>query len=281
MGDVITVDDVALGLAQGGGPLPLSKVGSAMEGLGFWYHSKWYEAGFPGAGAAPSSGINGAALTSDPTMVNGQVPFVKPATGNTKRLGRFSATANRAGAALLFDRLWANSGLVVTTTTSQAITPAAAPSRDAKGLAEGNGVIAAIEVSTPTGNVGAISTATITYTNESGIGSKTGTIPSFPATAVAGTLIPFQLAAGDRGVRSIQAFNLGGTSLVSGAIHLLLLRHLATLPFTKDGGETVEKYWDQLGIVRLYDGSVPFLAWAPRDTTAVDITAADIQYIER
>jgi hypothetical protein len=46
---------------------------------------------------------------------------------------------------------------------------------------------------------------------------------SFPATAVAGTLVPFQLATGDRGVQSVQSVTLG-TSYVAGAISLVLFR---------------------------------------------------------
>lgn len=279
MADVITLDDMVLGLAQGGGPLPLSKVGGTMEGVGHYWHSLWYSAGFPGAASANAAGTGGAALTSDPTMVTGQVPFVKAASGNVKRLARFEATADRAGALLLFDRLWHNSGLTVTTTTGQNITPAALPSRDVDGAALGAGVIAAIEVSTATTNGSPVTNTTITYTNEAGTDSRTGTIASFPATAVAGTLVPFQLQAGDRGVRSIQTVTLG-TSYGGGAIHVVLLRHLATLAFPA-ALQSVAKAWDQLGIPRLYDGTVPMLAWKPLDTTAVNITDAQIQYVER
>ncbi|HRK46451.1 MAG TPA: hypothetical protein PK324_12550, partial [Nocardioides sp.] len=118
----------------------------------------------------------------------------------------------------------------------------------------------------------------ISYTNSDGTAGRTGTIPSFPATAAAGTLVPFMLQAGDRGVRSIQSITLG-TSLVSGTVHLLLLRHLASLPFVASG--RVEAAWDQLGIPRLFDGSVPFLAWQPQGTTAVNVSGGNVQYIER
>lgn len=278
MADVITVDDIALGLAQGGGPIPISKVVTSMEGLGAFYHSMWYDVGYPGAGVAPTSGLNGGAHTSDPTMVTGQIPFVKAAAGNVKRLGRVEAMCDRAGVLYLFDRLWSNSGIVITTTTEQAITPVAAPARDADGAALGNGVIAALEVSAACGN-GAVTNTTIKYTNEAGTANRTGTIASFPASAAKGTLVPFQLQAGDRGVRSIQGITLG-TTYVSGTIHLLLLRHLASLAFLS-GGEYREKAWDQLGIPRLYDGSVPFLAWGARDATGINLVGGNVQYIER
>ncbi len=279
MADVITVDDIALGLAQGGGPLPISKVGGTMEGVGHWFHSFWYSAGMPGAGAAPSPGINGAALSSDPTQVTGQIPFVKAAAGNTKRLALLGAMADQKGALYLFDRLWANSGIAITTTTEQAITPAAPPARDVNGAALGEGVIAAIEVSASTGNGGAITNCTLKYTNSDGLANRTGTIASFPATALTGTLVPFQLQAGDRGVRSIQGITLG-TSMVSGTIHLVLLRHLATLGFGVSG-DYREKSWDQLGLPRMYDGTVPFLAWAATGTTGINLTGGQIQYVER
>lgn len=281
MADVLTVDDIAYGLAQGGGPLPLSKVGGTMEGVGHWFHSFWYSAGMPGAGAAPSPGINGAALTSDPTQVVGQIPFVKAAAGNVKRLGKLEAAADQAGALLLLDRLWHNSGLAPATTGAQAITPAASPARDVNGAALGDGVFAALEVSTATTNASAITNCVCSYTNSDGTAGRTGTIPSFPATAVAGTLVPFMLQAGDRGVRSVQSVTLGTSMAPSGtpAIHLLLLRHIASLPFVASG--RVEKAWDQLGIPRLFDGSVPFLAWQPQGTTAVNVSGGNVQYIER
>jgi hypothetical protein len=278
MGDVFTVDDVAAGFQAGGGPIPISKLATSLEGLGHFWHSLWYDVGFPGPGAAPSSGLNGGALSSDPTMVTGQIPFTKAAAGNVKRLGRFEAGCDRTGVVHLFDRLWANSGFTITQTTEHAITPVAAPARDANGNADGEGVIAAIECSVALGN-GAVTNTTLKYTNSEGVALRTGTIASFPATAAKGTLVPFQLQAGDRGVRSIQGLTLG-TTYVSGTIHLVLLRHLASLPILA-AGEHREKTWDQLGIPRLYDGSVPFLAWGARDATGINIIGGNVQYIER
>jgi hypothetical protein len=277
MADILSMDDLVYAV-RGANPIPLRKTGGAMEGAGNYLHSKWYEAGVPGAGAAPSAGLNGAALTSDPTQVSGQVPFVKAASGNTKRLAGLSVAVDRAGALFLLDRMWANSSIVITTTTAQTITPAAAPSRDANGAALGEGVMAAIEVSAATGNGGAITNTTISYTNESGTAGRTGTIDSFPASAVAGTFVPFNLQAGDRGVRSIQSVTLG-TTYVSGTIHLIQYRVLAVLPCPAAGAH--EKFWDQLGNVKLHDGCVPFLAWAPLDTTAVNISSGLVIYAEK
>jgi hypothetical protein len=280
---ILSVDDLAYGMAASPGPIWLQKTGTTMEAAGL-LHSKWYEAGSPGAGSAPSPGLNGAALSSASAMVAGQIPFVAAASGKTKHLALVDVAADQPGALLIFDRLWHNSSIVSTTTTAQAITPAAAPARDIDGAALGNGVIAALEVSAATGNGSPVTNTTISYTDEAGNTGSTGTIASFPASAAAGTLVPFQLAAGDRGVRSIQSITLG-TSYVSGTVHLLLLRPIAIVPVSAlvSGGAAYagSKSWDQLGLPKLHDGTVPFLAWLANGTTAANILSGQIAYAEK
>jgi hypothetical protein len=83
-------------------------------------------------------------------------------------------------------------------------------------------------------NAGVITNTTITYTNESGTASRTGTFSGTvgwqaPATPVLGTWMPFQLQAGDRGVQSVQTVTLG-TSYGAGSLSLILYRPLVTIP---------------------------------------------------
>lgn len=255
---ILSVDDVASGFASSPGPVRFRKTGVTMEEQGI-LHSTWYEAGIPGAGSAPSPGIDGAALTSDPTMVTGQVPFVKAATGANKHLGLIKGRASTSGTLYLMDRIWHNSGISITTTTAQAISFSAYGNRDVDGAALGNGVLAAIEVSSATGGGSPITNTTISYTNEAGTSGRTGTLPSFPATAIAGTFCEFYLAAGDKGIRSIQSITLG-TSYTSGTIHLILYRILASLQFSAALARDLQT-WDQLGLPRLYDGTVPWFVW--------------------
>ena len=80
------------------------------------------------------------------------------------------------------------------------------------------------------------SNATVTYTNSDGTGSRTATLTAIvgsqaPATPVIGTLIWFNLQAGDRGVKSIEGITLG-TSWVSGSISLFISRDIATIGTT-------------------------------------------------
>lgn len=259
---ITTVNGLVAGMQP---PHDFFKIGAAMEdptvtsGI---YHSFLYTAGNPGAAAIPASGINGGALTT----YAGQVPFSNPVSGNTY-LATLSASATTAGKLILCDRLWHNSGLVVTTTTGQAITFPTLPARDSAGATSGADVLIGLEVSTITGN-GAATAPTITYTNSAGSGSKTGTA-AFPATAVAGTFVPFSLAAGDVGVRSVQTVTLG-TSLVSGVIHLVAYRILGTIEINAANyGDT--KDFVRLGLPKLYNNTVPWLLWQHTVATATNI----------
>lgn len=262
---ITTVDGVIAGMRP---PEHLLKVGGSMEGAGI-LHSLMYVPGRPGAALAPSSGINGTALTSYP----GQIPWTNPASGNSY-LARLQASSSSAGCLLLLDRLWHNSGIVVTTTTSQAITSPTWPARSADGTTNGEGVMVAIEVSTSTTNAGAITNTTLTYTNQAGTGSRTATIASFPATAVTGAFIPFQLAPGDTGIRSVQGITLG-TSYAAGAIHLVAYRQIATLELPlANTGSSIDAITS--GFPRLFNDSVMFLAWLPTGTSAITVAGAAV-----
>lgn len=184
------------------------------------FHSSLYLAGYPGPGSAPSAGVNGAQV--DRTR-SGVIPFPAAAASKSPYLNvvDFAAAAG-VGSAWLVDRLWENSGLSVTSTGAQAITPVQLPNRDANGTLNGVGVVAALEVVTALG--AATATATLTYTDSDGNAGATGTC-SIPSGAVAGTLLFFTLAAGDYGVRAPTSFQLSG-SMVSGSFSIALLRRV-------------------------------------------------------
>lgn len=184
------------------------------------YHSPLYVAGLPGAGSAPSAGVNGSAISAGRT---GTISFPSAVANRSVYLNSVSfAAESGVGAAFLVDRLWENSGLSVTSTSSQGITPASLPARDANGTVNGVGVGAAIEITT--GIAAATATATLTYTDSDGNTGNTATV-TVPTSAVAGTWLPFPLAAGDYGVRAVTAFQLSG-SLTSGALSLVLYRRV-------------------------------------------------------
>lgn len=244
---------------------PLLKVGATMEAAGV-LHSFFYTSGVPGAAAAPTPGVAGAALTS----YAGQIPFPGAVGGKSVYLASMSVSASTAGKLVLVDRLWHNSGIVVTTTTAQTINSVAWPARDMDSSTNGRGVLVGIEVSAATTNAGAVTNTTLSYTNSGGTAGQTATMASFPATAVAGSFIPFQLASGDVGVRSIQSVTLG-TSYATGTVHIVAYRVIAEIPLiVANTGAVLDPIAG--GFPMLADGSVPTLLWLPSATTATTVT---------
>lgn len=223
-------------------------------------HSLFYLAGIPGAAVAPSPGTGGAALTT----YAGQLPFTNPVSAETE-LTRFVGQATQAGQLLLCDRLWHNSGLSVTLTTSQTVNSVAWPARSADGTINGEGVYVGLEVTTALG--AGTPTLTMGYTNQAGTASRTGTnIVATAASSAIGVFYPIGLQAGDTGVRSIQNFTLSAT-MTSGAYSLVAYRILARLEL-QTAGAPAALDWITLGGPRMYDNTVPFLLFVPSTTTA-------------
>jgi hypothetical protein len=237
------------------------------------YHSAFYLAGRPGAAAAPSPGLAGAALTS----YAGQIPFPAAVGGQNVYLARLEGSQGGAvGCISVWDRLWHNSGIGITTTTAQTVNSGTLPARDADGSTNGNGVMAALEFSATSTN-GAVSNTTLSYTNSTGTAGKTATLPTTPAAITAGTILQFMLAAGDLGIRSIQSLTLG-TTYVTGTAHLVLYRQIATLPLAVVGqSNSLDAI--ALGVPRMYDNSVPFLIYGLTGT-AGGIVDAQLSYAQ-
>lgn len=237
---------------------------ATVEAAGILTNTALQGTGAPANAVAPAPGLAGAALTA----WTGQLRYTNP-PGSGKRLARLSITTSTPGTILLFDRLWHNSGIAVTTTTAQTINSVAWPARDRNGSTNGEDVMVGIEVFTQTSNAGVITNTTMSYTNEAGTSGRTATLPSWPATALAGTFVPFALAAGDLGIRSVQSVTLG-TSYGGGVINLVAYRKLAAV-----GAPSISKEYHgdpaRLGIPRVYDNTVPVLFWCPSSTSGPTI----------
>lgn len=247
-------------------PFEWQKAGVNMEAIGT-FHSLAYTSGNPGAMVAPTSGINGAVVDDSRA---GLFPFTNNANSHVFRL---TCAASQPGTLLLVDRLWDNSSIASTTTTLQAITSPTWPTRDRSGTTNGDGVLIGMEVSTATTNGSAVTNSTITYTNSAGTGTRTATLSTtastyqIPATAIAGSFVPFLLNAGDVGVRSVQGLTLG-TSLGTGVVHLVAYRVISRLSCLV---AQVENAIDLVtgGNARVFDDSAMFLMWIPTTTTAL------------
>lgn len=257
---ITTLDGVVAGYQQ---PIFFHKVGATMEAAG-QMHTFLYSAGSGlGAATANTEAIAGAALTS----YAGQVPYTNPSSGNAY-LCRHSVASNQPGTFFLIDRMWHNSSMDETSTASQTVNSAAWPARDINGATDGDGVMIALEVSTATTN-GAQQTATVTYTNQDGTGSRTGTI-TIPVSAVAGTFCPMSLQAGDTGVRSIQSIQFSAT-LGTGVTHLVAYRVIDGPIVCLAANSSNQSDFVGTGHVRCYDNTVPQPVVIPQATTAMTV----------
>lgn len=247
-----------------GAPTYFTKTGTTQEAVGATYmFSK--DAGFPGAWTAPSPGVNGASWSSANA---GGLPLPPLVSGNLYLSGH-SGTSTIAGYQSLIDIVWANSSLVTTSTLAQPITPAASAARDLDGTTNGRGIQAYLYITTANStNVGVV-TVTITYTNAAGTAGQSATA-SVPITCLIGTLIPFNLAAGSEGVRSVQAY-INSATLGATTIHLILARPLSSIPImtANIGGGT--NYWD-LKPLRIFNDPHIAVIQLTTSTTAATVT---------
>lgn len=241
--------------AYNGRSIGFMKTGTASEAAGNWYCTA-KDGGFPGAWSPGSPGVNGRNTDGTTAADNGSIPIQNPATGaNYITEIQMAASVNHSH--LFFDCLWVNTGLVVTTTTAQTVTMGALPARDINGTTNGEGNMIAMLFTAAATNAAAITNTTVSYTNSDGTAGRTATLAAIvssqiPATPVIGTLIWFNLQAGDKGVRSIQSVTLG-TSLVTGSISMMITRDLATIGTTIPN-VTAQKVIGTPGI-RTYNGT--------------------------
>ena len=238
-------------------PLGFMKASFTGKAAGL-YNTLSRVAGQPAAATLGTPGVNGA--TVDYTnAIGGMFPWTNPGSGNSY-LAKFTGSvgANLVGL-VLYDMLWYNTGLVVTTTTAQSITTPTWPARDADGSTSGRGVEIWLWVLTATGNSSGISNTTISYTNAVNGASRTGTIViACPATCTADTIIPFSLQGNDNGVQSIQSCTLG-TSYVSGTLALVAVRRICSIMLPAAScGAVLDSFG--CGFPQLFNGSALYLA---------------------
>lgn len=254
--------------AYNGFSVGLMKSTTGADAVGYWYCSA-KDAGFPGAWVPGTPGLNGRVTDGTTAADNGSIPIKNPATG-ANFLTEIQMAAGVNHSHLFFDALWVNSGLVVTTTTAQAITMPTLPARDINGTTNGEGCMIAMLFTAAATNAGVITNTTVSYTNSDGTAGRTATLSAIvgsqiPATPVIGTLIWFNLQAGDKGVRSIQSVTLG-TSLVTGSISMMVTRDIATIGTTIPN-VTAQKIIGTPGI-RLYNGTTMLHSILASATTA-------------
>jgi hypothetical protein len=231
------------------------KTTTASDAVGYWYCSS-KDAGFPGAWAPGTPGVNGRVTDGTSSTDNGCLVIANPATGaNYITAVELASSVNHTHD--FIDVLWVNSGLVVTTTTAQSITTPTLPARDINGTTNGEGCMIALLFTAASTLAAVGSNLTVNYTNSGGTASRTATLSAIvgsqvPATPVVGTIVWFNLQAGDKGVKSIEGITLG-TSMLTGSISLMITRDIVTIGTTLPN-VSVPKVLGSPGI-RIYNGS--------------------------
>lgn len=222
--------------AYTGRSIPFMKTGTAPDTTGYWYGT-FKDAGFPGAWAPGTPGVNGRITDGTSAADYGCIPIPNPSVGgNYLTEVQMSSSINHTHA--FYDVLWVNSGLSTTTTsTVQGIASPTLPARDANGTTDGEGCVIGLYFSAASTLAAVNALSQVTYTNSKGVGSRIATLVAVqgsqaPATPVIGTVLWYNLAAGDTGVRSIQGFNIGATSWLTGTLNLFIARDIATIGTT-------------------------------------------------
>lgn len=246
---------------------PFYKVGGGAVAAGV-LHCQSLTSGMPGAWSPGTPGLGGRIVDGLTAADSGSI-YVRPSGSFPYAYLRgFTASSTQNAGVFLCDFLWVNSGIVLTTTTAQNIVSVDWPPRDLFGYTSGDGVEIGLLVTTTMAN-GTITNTTMNYTGSDGRDNLTATITSFTTNSTAGTLFPFQLAAGSTGVKKVQSVTLGTSYGATGAMSLVAFRRLALVsnpfnnvadhaPITDDG-------------VRLWPGTSLHLVQLTTTTTATTI----------
>lgn len=243
--------------AYTGRSIPFMKTSTAPDTTGYWYGT-FKDAGYPGAWVPGTPGVNGRVTDGTVAADYGCIPIPNPLVGgNYLTEIQMSSSLNHTHA--FYDLLWVNSGLSVTTTsTVQAVASPTLPARDSNGSTDGEGCVIGLYFSAASTLAAVNALSQVTYTNSKGVAGKIATLVGIagsqaPATPVIGTVLWYNLAAGDTGVRSIQGFNIGATSWLTGTINLFIARDVATIGTTIPN-VAAQKIIGNPGI-RLYNGT--------------------------
>lgn len=266
--------------AYNGRSVGFMKTGTASDAAGYWYGT-WKDAGFPGAWSPGTSGVNGRVTDGTTAADNGCIPIANPSTGSNY-ITEIQMASGVNHSHLFYDVLWVNNGLTVTTTTAQAITTPTLPARDINGSTNGEGCMIGIMVTGALGTAALTFAPTVSYTNSDGTAGRTATLANIvgsqmPATPVVGTVVWFNLAAGDKGVRSIQSITQGVT-FTSGTYSLFIARDIATVGTTIPN-VTAQKVPNTPGI-KIYNGTC-MLHCALTSATTATFFSGELSIMER
>lgn len=184
---------------------------------------------------APGTPTTSVALNDTSDVAIGPLPTV-----NTGRLTMLAARANPGGNSgvclIVADILNQSGGLDATLTTEQTTNlPTAALTRHT----DGEGVMAGLICYVQNGSTA--SAATARYTSSDGVSNRISTPTAFGGSGFreAGAIIPFPLAPGDRGVRSVDGVTFTGSTGSNASVGVVLFKPLAMIALNNFEGAHV------------------------------------------
>ncbi len=233
MGDVATVADLIAADARTiGGDVVMHKV-TALTVVAGQFYSSWTMAnGIGRTGVAPTTPAVCTKLTAGAL---GQWP--NNTTGVNRLMGSAHAVYTTGGVTpILYDRLVHQGGLVTNVATSQTtnlpITLAGVSTSryDSTGYTD---VEWFLETYTAGGATSPVS-CTVTYTNQSGTGSRTAVVPLAASAVPAGRVysINAYIQNGDTGIQSIQSIQFNTSTGTAGNVGITAAKRLAMLPWS-------------------------------------------------
>lgn len=226
------------------------KTGVAAEAAGQW-ETLWRRAGSPGAGGTPAVAPGTKYVGTAAAPVAGAICFPDLPSA-TKHLLTVFATASQNMVLMVYDRLYAVSGISVATTGDRAL-----DTSGAVGIArytDGYGVLPVLEVTTATTTTAPVVNLKL-YTNQ--LGQQVGPGPNFtfPAVATDADCMMFlPLLGTDIGCRDIRTLNVV-TAGAAGICTVALIKPLAYLPLVANIGNERDLVLQLAALPQIFDGA--------------------------
>lgn len=258
---ITTLDGIVAGLGNAAQGLIINKASLSTQ-LAGGFTSLWRATGTPAQGAVPSTGaICTKALT-------GAMGFNNPSSGLSSYLARMMMlSSNNITDVQIHDRLAHMGGLSGTSTTAQTAAIDVSGSTNNLDLRRGDANYSDVqwwlEWYTATGSTAV--TATITYTNADGVGSRTTTV-SLASSMAASRMLPI-VGSGGEFIRAISSITLSATTGTTGSFGVTATRALCGMSCPLANSSNISD-WALLGFPRVHDDACLMMVMIPGSTTS-------------
>jgi hypothetical protein len=244
-------------------PWNFYKIGPTAEAAGVW-QSLWHSVGNPGAGTNPAT-TPGTVYDSDTTtIVAGSMPFPDVST-DQRYLLSFGAVASTNCTLMLYDRLAGVSGVATNSTGTKTINTGALTRYSGTDAVANEAWLEFTTAGTAATGVFNLNS----YTSADGSNALTGGSVSTPTTSMAQySMLQLPLAAGEMGVRSVEAGLNVGTAHTTSVANLMIIRPLARIVLLANQWNEVFLLDDSGGLPRIYDNANLGLMYLATATTA-------------